>query len=328
MNFSQKEILIIADAFHTLDFKIDSTLYLCKVAILHYQCKVHWCTPDDIYLHNNLLFVQTSGEIEKANDDTKMLNPNKSVFRPLHSFYKIFYRKDPPVTESLMRFFQLLSRFEELHHLMINSPLGMLNLNEKLLPLYFLEYSIESYFINNKNFLNNIIKEISASAIILKPMSAMASLGVSFFSSPFNLEEIKAHFEKIQKLYGEWVMLQPFDESIHSVGETRIFMIDDKIVGSYLKTIPKHIKIANIDETDESRKPTLQICEPTQIQKERAKLISETMKHYGIRFYAIDFIGDKILEINFTSIGMIKWHDENAKIKNQIAMQFFDYFLK
>ena len=310
------EILIIGDEWDTLDHPRDSSLYLCRVARQEFGLKTYWALAKDIFRDMGVLKVKLNGELGENG-----LTPIKNDTRALLSFESIHWRVDPPVDLSTMRLWSLLASTVAANRVkLVNSPEALLKWNEKFAPVAFLEYAIVGLVADTEEAWKSFYEKHSAKKLIAKPTGEAASRGVQFL--PTNWPEALETLRQMRRAHGPWLVVQEFQPEILTKGETRIFIVAGAVVAAMNKRPkPDHL-IMNLDLPPEAR-PDLKLCEPTDAQRARATEVATTLAADGVYLATIDFIGDRILEINVTSPGLIAWVDERLPANERIALKYW-----
>jgi glutathione synthase/RimK-type ligase-like ATP-grasp enzyme len=132
---------------------------------------------------------------------------------------------------------------------------------------------------------------------------------------------------KLREEHGPWLVLQEFDRALLTTGETRVIALGAEVCGAISKTPhPRHL-IMNLDAPDDER-PRLAVAEPSPEQHRRATEIARALAAEGVYLATIDFIGDRVLEINVTSPGLIRWLDERLEPSRKIAHRYWKGLFK
>lgn len=312
-----REILIIGDEWNTLDHARDSSLYLCRVARKEFGLKTYWALAKDIFRDMGVLKVKLNGELNDAG-----LMPLKDDTRELLSFDSIHWRVDPPVDITTMRLWSLLASTVASNRVkLVNSPEALLKWNEKFAPVAFLDYAIVGLVADSEDAWKSFYERHAKKKLIAKPSGEAASRGVQFLPEnnwPLALERLR----HLRHEHGPWLVIQEFNSDVLSLGETRVFIVNGAVVAAMNKRPnPDHL-IMNLDLPAAAR-PELKLCEPTDAQRARATDVATTLAVDGVYLATIDFIGDRILEINVTSPGLIAWVDERLSLDQRIAMKYW-----
>lgn len=314
---NNREILFIGDAWDTLDHPNDSTLHLARAGREAFGLRSHWTLPENIFLQNGILYARTEGEIV---DSTLKENGDIREFRTFHS---IHWRADPPVTLSTMRLWSLLAAScREPGVPFINSPHALLTWNEKFAPLRFRDWAISGVAADSERIWKNFFESSRAKGrqLVAKPTGDAASRGVQIL--PTNWDAASKALTQLRAEHGPWLVIQEFEPNLMTLGETRVFIIDSEICGAINKMPnPKHM-IMNLDVPAEER-PRLSVAQLTSEQRTRALVVARALANEGVYLSTIDFIGERILEINVTSPGLINWLDERLERSEQLAHKYW-----
>ena len=293
------KVLFLADPWDTLDHHLDSTLFLAS----HAQAsglECHWATPDDLFFQDGKGFA--SSQILAANARHSALHEARQTF-DLNSFQSIHWRADPPVTLATMRLWALLGSTVK-PGILFNSPKALLTWNEKYSCQRFSNWTIPTISSENPIKLKQFIERCAQSKIrvIAKPAGEAASRGVEVL--PEGTDLAFARLQLIRESLGPWPLLQEFDSAI-TQGEVRLFILGNDIAGC-LRKIPPRDNPVMIWEGSGPR-PKIQVETPSRVQRERAQKIAQCLAQEGVLLSTIDFIDDRLLEINITSPGLLRF---------------------
>lgn len=311
-----REILIIGDAWDTLDHERDSTLHLCRTARHEFGLKTYWALPTEIYREHGILKSRVTHEL--ADEGLKPVEPAPMQ---LSAFHSVHWRVDPPVLIGTMRLWSLIASATSKNRIcLVNSPEALLKWNEKFAPVAFGDYAITGLVADSEEIWCDFFEKNKSKRLIAKPAAEAASRGVQFL--PQTWLEAREALRAMRRLYGSFIVIQEFDEKIMTEGETRIFVLNKQIVGAINKTPRPNHQIMNLDLSEEA-KPKLELCEPDGEQRRRALEVAEDLAKDGVYIATIDFIGERILEINVTSPGLINWIDSRLTGHDRIAYKYW-----
>lgn len=317
---SRSDLLFIGDPWDTLDHPRDSTLHLAQTAHERHGAASFWATPDQVFLESGELKTRPEGRV--FNGD---LHPGAGEIVALSQYHSIHWRLDPPVDISTMRLWSLLAATgKDLR--IVNEPRALLTWNEKFAPMRFLDWAIPGLVSDSVEAWKAFLKTSSGKRLLAKPSGDAASRGVTFL--PTDPVQALQTLKTLRAEHGPWLVLQEFDEQLVKTGETRVFILDGEIRGAINKMPhPKH-EIMNLD-VPAAERPRLTPCEPEAEQRRRALEIGRALKQDGVYLATIDFIGDRVLEINVTSAGLIKWLDSQAgRAGEKIAERYWQGLFK
>jgi glutathione synthase len=127
---------------------------------------------------------------------------------------------------------------------------------------------------------------------VAKPKSTYCGIGVTFFSGNSNEADLRAFWDDWQPE----VIVQPYLEAIEDTGDLRILTINDRVLGSVLRIPAPGSRLANLHQG-----AVAAALDPTPKQLEACKVVAEDLSPLGLPFLGLDFIGDDLTEVNFTS---------------------------
>jgi len=105
--------------------------------------------------------------------------------------------------------------------------------------------------------------------------------------------------DALRDYWEQWqpqVIVQPFLEAIETSGDLRILTINDKVLGSVLRVPTGGSRLANLHQG-----ATAARLEPTPHQLEACRVVAEDLNPLGLYLLGLDFIGEDLTEVNFTS---------------------------
>jgi glutathione synthase len=198
----------------------------------------------------------------------------------VREFRVILQRKDPPVNES---FISRTRHFEEAPEeiVQINRPPATYELSEHTAALGFPEYAAPTAVCTNLEELVGAVRALPGEAV-LKPENTYCGIGIEFFEPGVSEEKLAAY-------WNEW---KPHVMS----GDLRILTINDKVLGSVLRVPAEGSRLANLHQGAVAAR-----LEPTPHQLEACRVVAEELNPLGLYLLGLDFIGDDLTEVNFTS---------------------------
>jgi len=202
----------------------------------------------------------------------------------VREFRVILQRKDPPVDE---RFISRTRHFERAPEeiVQINRPPATYELSEHTAALRFPEYAAPTAVCTS-------FEELVEAVRVLPGENTYCGIGIQFFDPGVPEERLAAYWD-------EWkphIIVQPFLEAIESSGDLRILTINDKVLGSVLRVPAEGSRLANLHQGAVAAR-----LEPTRRQLEACRVVAEELNPLGLYLLGLDFIGDELTEVNFTS---------------------------
>lgn len=203
----------------------------------------------------------------------------------------VWMRKDPPVNVSYLYATYILDLINPASTLVLNSPSGLRDANEKMYTLQFTEVMPETIVTQDKAIIRKFLDEKQAA--VMKPLGGKAGEGILF------LDKSDRNFNSLVEISTKWgqepVMVQSY-LSAAKEGDKRIILLDGEPLGA-VNRIPtgKEFRgnmavggrVAKVEITDRER----EICQ----------VVAPKLKQAGLYFVGLDVIGGYLTEVNVTS---------------------------
>jgi glutathione synthase len=202
----------------------------------------------------------------------------------------ILQRKDPPVDENFVsrtRHFEAAP--EEI--VQINRPPATYELSEHTAALRYPEFAAPTSVCTSLDEVVEAVRAIPGEAV-LKPENTYCGIGIRFFEPGVSDDDLVAYWDEWQP----HVIVQPYLDAIESTGDLRILTINDKILGSVLRVPAEGSRLANLHQG-----ATAARLEPTPRQIEACRVVAADLNPLGLHLLGLDFIGEHLTEVNFTS---------------------------
>ncbi len=203
----------------------------------------------------------------------------------------IFLRKDPPFDLSYLHHLYLLNTIRD-QVFMVNDPLGIMTASEKLFPLRFERFIPKTCVTKNYQELLRFSKNL-AHGVILKPINSSGGRGIFHIKS--DQSNLKVAFETLSNHQAEYIVCQEYLPSVKK-GDKRVVLLDGEILGYFLRVPQKGDHRANLHSGGALKK-----CSLTKREIEIASELAADLNRLGLSFVGLDFIGEKLTEINVTS---------------------------
>lgn len=209
---------------------------------------------------------------------------------PLKEMNAVWMRKDPPVNVPYLYATYILDLIPK-STLVLNSPQGLRNANEKAYALHFQSVIPETIISQEKAIIQEFIAQKGAG--VLKPLGGKAGEGILFIKDKD--PNFNSLIEISTKQGQEAIMVQEYLPSAKE-GDKRILLLNGEPLGA-LNRIPTGNefrgnmavggRIAKVDITEKER----EICE----------IVAPKLKTEGLYFVGLDIIGGYLTEVNVTS---------------------------
>jgi glutathione synthase len=202
----------------------------------------------------------------------------------------ILQRKDPPVDEHYISHTRHFEHAPE-NIVQINRPPATYELSEHTTALRYPEYAAPTAVCSSADELVTAVRTIEGE-VVLKPENTYCGIGISFVRPDESEERLRAYWE----LWQPHVIVQPYLEAIETSGDLRILMINDRVLGSVLRVPSGDSRLANLHQG-----ATAARLEPSPRQLEACRVVAADLNPLGLHLLGLDFIGEHLTEVNFTS---------------------------
>lgn len=323
----QKKILIIGDSIEKVKLKSDSSLALAQAAIEDFW-QVFWCESNDVHVIcssvciNNLIQINS---VSIDNIDFNLVNKKKIQFS---EFTFCFVRKDPPFDENYKDLCWILTSQSSVK--IINPAETLLAFHEKALQwkafsegVLNSEQIIPTCLSSSIEIIEDFCNEnesLLSKGVVCKPWLGHGGESVEFFKTTKSLLLELKNKEKLNSFLPK-VMVQPFLEEIHSLGDRRVLIANGQVIGDFVR-LPAEGKIAS----NLAQGGFAVIREMTEEQQIICNKIASFLKSKNIIFAGLDLIGCRIGEINITSPTGLRTYETLTGIN--IAKKAFQLMVK
>lgn len=327
----RQALLIVADPIENLNYSTDSSLAIAEGA-LELGLTVHWTTPEALELLNHSVIVKSPTIIEKVyRDRPPSVGHSERVFDLAVHYHRILIRKDPPFNEAYTDLCWILAQLPA--GKVINAPEALLIHHEKLSPTSLAraavipEYALVPGLVsNNPASLLSYAEELFQSAhgmlqtlkeeaefknfvfrVLCKPWRGHGGRGIHTFVST---AQFAAWLEQQPKdprntTLSERIILQPLLPEIFSDGDRRVFVVNGQVVFDFVRRPAPGKVEANLAQGGNAI-----LAEMSPLQKEVSTKVAIELVKQGILIAGLDFIGDRITEINITSPTGIRTYEQ------------------
>ncbi len=251
--------------------------------------EIHVCGIADVGLNQG----SATATVSKARVQQDALNPVVLLDQEqveLRDFDAVWLRKDPPFDETYLWATQMLERASA-ETLVVNSPRGLREANEKLYACSFTELMPRTRVSANRQQIREFVEALGGEAII-KPLGGAGGQGVVVL-------ELDRNFNSIVDLLTQngtcVAMVQQFVPEV-TKGDKRIILLDGEPLGAIVRVPQKgdvrsNIHVGGRVERGELTARDIEIC----------YVIAPALRRDGLWFVGIDVIGGYLTEINVTS---------------------------
>ena len=203
----------------------------------------------------------------------------------------VFVRKDPPFDAEYL---YLTQQLDLICHstLVINSPQGLRDANEKLFALQFDNYIPRTMVSSSPGQLLQFLEDLGGSGV-LKPLDGSGGFGVVLLRRQD--PNTRALVDLLTLEGKRKALLQEYLPAVQQ-GDKRVLLLDGTILGAIRRVPAGHDIRANI-HVGGSVEPT----DLTATELQLALDVGRELSRRGLWFVGLDLIGNRLIEVNVTS---------------------------
>ena len=303
--------LFLMDPFDSLMLETETSLLLMN-ELRRLGHEIHWIERDQIYLRGNQLFGACATLISTAPFE---LGEKNDV--PLDDFDALINRKDPPF-DLAYHHMTLLLDFLSPKVIQINSPRGLRDLNEKLSTMILDDIAPDTLVTADADRLIAFLRE--KGKVVVKPLEECSGRGILFLQDhESGLNERVRHLLEDQGF--RYLIVQEYLPQIVK-GDKRVFLSGSKVTGMVNRVPKDGESLGNIHKGA--------ICESCKLSDKESATIARILpllKEHGIFFAGVDFIGEKLTEINLTSPSALRQINQvdNKAWEKEIIQELIEF---
>jgi glutathione synthase len=203
----------------------------------------------------------------------------------------VLIRKDPPFDQAYLYATLLLERVRN-RTTLLNDPRGLRDANEKLYTLHFSRHTPMTWVGTNRDAILSFMHAVGGHAVI-KPLDGAGGAGVMRLS-----EGDKNNRSIVDLLTREGTAAVLVQEYLPDVvrGDKRVLLLDGKVLGA-INRVPREDDLRSNIHVGGRVEP----CVVTPRERDVVEDIAPRLRADGLVFVGLDFIGERLTEINVTS---------------------------
>lgn len=269
----------------------DTSIFLMQAA-QDLGNEVFFFYQEDLFSTNKEVFSTLHKvQINLQNEDFLKITESRTL--NLKSMDCIFIRKEPPFDRSYLYSTQLLQLLEP-DVKIVNSPRGLQTWNEKLSILEYPELIPKTFIGQNLKAITDFLSKSSAQRFSIKPIDGFGGKGISFINKQEE-EKSKTAIKTLSHSYQQKIVIQEFVDRA-SEGDKRVLLLNGEVLGAILRKAPEGQLLHNLDQGGKAYSSNL-----TKTEQAICEQLSFRLKELNILFAGIDFLGERLTEINITS---------------------------
>ena len=254
------------------------------------------CLASDVGLRGR----RVVGRVRRA---TMQLDPAKPITLAepedidLADVDAVFIRKDPPFTDAYLWLTLVLDHLEG-RTLVVNSPRGLREANEKLYAHHFPEIVPPTIMTSHKDEILRFVNDVGGKAVI-KPIDGHGGEGVFLLSQ--GDKNVNGLIEAVTQLGRRNAIVQALIPEIYDEGDKRILLVDGELLGVVGRVPSKGDLRSNVHVGGSAAPAEMSDADRKIVETIRPRLVADRLFFVGL-----DVIGGKLIEVNVTSPTLIQ----------------------
>jgi glutathione synthase len=215
----------------------------------------------------------------------------------------VLIRKDPPFDSAYLYCTLMLERARG-RTILLNDPRGIRDANEKLYALHFSRHMPRTLVSSNPDRIFSFVKDVGGKGVI-KPLHGAGGSGVMMLSE--GDKNNRAIVELLTREAQDQVMVQEYLPAV-TKGDKRVLLLEGQVLGG-INRVPRSDDLRSNIHVGGRVEP----CDVTPEERAVVADIAPRLKADGLVFVGLDFIGNKLTEVNVTSPTGIQELSQHAK---------------
>lgn len=257
---------------------------------------VDHCLPSDVGLRGRQVIARVRPATMQRDADAPItLAEPQDV--DLADVDAVFIRQDPPFTDAYLWLTLVLDHLEG-ETLVVNSPRGLREANEKLYAHHFSEICPATIVTSHKDEILRFVGDVGGKAV-LKPIDGHGGEGVFVLAEGDS--NVNALIEAVTHTGNRNAIVQALVPEIYEEGDKRILLVDGELLGVVGRVPSKGDIRSNVHVGGSAAPAVLTPADETVIET-----IGPSLAKDGLFFVGLDVIGGKLIEVNVTSPTLIQ----------------------
>lgn len=258
--------------------------------------RVDHCLPSDVGLRGRSVVARVR-QATMQRDPSAPITLADAEDIDLADVDAVFIRQDPPFTDAYLWLTLVLDHLEG-RTLVVNSPRGLREANEKLYAHQFSELCPPTIVTSHKDEILRFVGEVGGKAV-LKPIDGHGGEGVFLLAEGDS--NINALIESVTHLESRNAIVQALVPEIYEEGDKRILLVDGELLGVVGRVPSKGDIRSNVHVGGSAAPASISPSDEVIIETMRPRLLAD-----GLFFVGLDVIGGKLIEVNVTSPTLIQ----------------------
>ncbi len=258
--------------------------------------RVDYCSQSDVGLRGQRVVArirQTTMQLD-AEEPIKLGEPEDINLADVDA---VFIRKDPPFTDAYLWLTLVLDHLEG-STLVVNSPRGLREANEKLYAHHFPEVVPPTIMTSHKDEVFRFLSDVGGKAVI-KPVDGHGGQGVFLLTNGDS--NLNGLIEAVTHSGARNAIVQALIPEVYEEGDKRILLVDGEFLG-VVGRVPSKGDLRSNVHVGGSAAP----AELTDADRKIIETIAPRLVADQLFFVGLDVIGGKLIEVNVTSPTLIQ----------------------
>ena len=290
-------ILFVADPLETFKTYKDSTFAMMREATARGH-GIYACVPGEIFwksgetVQTQVTEIKLTGKVGTSKQEVPWYEVASRSLCPLKDFDAVIMRKDPPFDSEFFYCTHFLEQAQREGAKVFNLPCALRNHPEKMAVMEFPQYTPPTLITREEQLIKAFHEQYKD--IILKPLDGMGGSGIlRIREDGMNLGSA---IEMLTNNGKSTIMVQQYQPAIVK-GDKRVLLMDGKPIPYALARVPQ-----GNDIRGNLAAGAVGVAQPlTDEDRVIAEAVGARLAPRGLLLVGLDFIGNRITEINVTS---------------------------
>ena len=265
----------------------DTTFAFQRAAQRRGHVALH-CEPRDVYVQGGDVWAH-AGELT-VSDTKPHFSFGSRVDVRLAEVDCVLIRKDPPFDSEYLYVTLMLEKARHRTQI-INDPRGLRDANEKLYTLHFSEHMPRTLVTSDRARIHRFVAEVGIG--VVKPLDGAGGSGVMVVSKADR--NARSIVDYITHEGTRHAMVQEFLAAVRA-GDKRVLLLEGQILGAINRIAREDDVRSNIHAGGR-----VEPCDVTAVERAIIADMAPRLAADGLIFVGLDFIGEKLTEVNVTS---------------------------
>ncbi len=266
----------------------DTTFAIVRAAQARGHEALH-VEPRDLFVEGGDLYAYASRLSLSRDPPHHALGPREAI--KVAETQGVLIRKDPPFDQAYLYATLLLERVRN-RTTLVNDPRGLREANEKLYTLHFSRHTPMTWVGANRDAIVSFMSAVGGRAVI-KPLDGAGGAGVMRLSE--GDKNNRCIIDLLTREGTSAVLVQEYLEDVVR-GDKRVLLLDGRILGA-INRVPREDDLRSNIHVGGRVEP----CRVTARERDVVEDIAPRLRADGLVFVGLDFIGERLTEINVTS---------------------------